>query len=159
MNSAEWTATRQEIFNRSDLNGDGQLNRDESREFLSKVRVLDRLSVYTNDSDAQILDTHYERLDRHFMAAAVLSSPSDSFGFQDYVNVEKIMMAWYDDSKLEKVGYVRDSRKTDPKDNPKYLSHYCKTMSIPAQDRIIGMQLVTNPLGLETFALQTVMQP
>lgn len=34
LQEAEWTATRQEIFNRADLNGDGSLNRDESREFL-----------------------------------------------------------------------------------------------------------------------------
>ena len=153
MDVAEWTATRQELFNRADLNGDGQLNRDESREFLAKVRVLDRQSIYITDDRSQELDIQYERLDRHFMATAVLTSPSDSFGFQDYVNVEKIMMAWYNDSKLEKVGYVRDVN------NAKKLSHYCKTLPIHAQDRIIGMQLVTNPDGVESLAFQSVQQP
>jgi len=146
MDEAEWTATRTEIFNRADLNGDGQLNRDESREFLATVRVLDRMNTIESDPYWQELDKQYERLDRHFMAAAVMSSPSDTFGFADYVNVEKIMMTWYNDSKLEKTGWVRGES------NSTKLSHYCKTMPIHAQDRIIAMRITTNPDGLESIS-------
>lgn len=146
MDEPEWTATRTEIFNRADLNGDGQLNRDESREFLATVRVLDRMNTIETDPYWQELDKQYERLDRHFMAAAVMSSPSDTFGFADYVNVEKIMMTWYNDSKLEKTGWVRGESDSTR------LSHYCKTMPIHAQDRIIAMRIITNPDGLESIS-------
>ena len=104
MEGAEWTSTRQEIFNRADLNGDGQLNRDESREFLAHVRELDRYNKWLGTSIFEALDSHYERLDRHFNAAASLSSPNDSMSFQDYVNVEKVMEAWYNSEKPYFVG-------------------------------------------------------
>ena len=50
MEEPEWTTTRQEIFNRADLNGDGTLNRDESREFLGHVRKLDRTNYHTDET-------------------------------------------------------------------------------------------------------------
>jgi len=124
MDGVEWTTTRQAIFSRSDLNGDGQLDRDESREFLATVRELDRTNTLSADPYWEVLDTHYERIDRHFTAAALLSQPSDSMTFQDYVNVEKIMMAWYNSDKLEKVGWVRGES------NTQQLSHYCKTFEL-----------------------------
>lgn len=152
MDAPEWTATRREVFNRADLNGDGQLNRDESREFLGKMRVLDRLNAVNNNVATEI-DTHYERLNRHFTAAAVLSSPSDSMGFDDYVNVEKIMMAWYNADKLEKTGWVNGAS-----DNTK-LSHYCNSFDLDERDRIIAARLTTNPNGIEEISVQSVMNP
>ena len=99
MEEPEWTATRQEIFNRADLNGDGALNRDESREFLGHVRKLDRTNKHNAHTTWENIDNQYERLDRHFLAAASLSSPVDAMSFANYVSTEKVMMAWYNSEK------------------------------------------------------------
>lgn len=136
MQEPEWTATRQEVFNRADLNGDSQLNRDEAREFLGKVRVLDRTNFHTDESIAQEIDTHYERLDRHFAAAASLSSPPDSMSFADYVTVEKVMEAWYNSDKAFEVG-VRGG-----------LPEICSDFDIREDDRIINMRVNSNYDGV-----------
>lgn len=55
-------------------------------------------------------------------------------------------MAWYNDKKLETVGWLRGES------NSAKLSHYCRTMPIHAQDRIIAMKMVTNPDGVESIS-------
>lgn len=69
---------------------------DEARVFFRKVRAMDR-SVYHKFA----ADTEMSYVDTHIYAAMSLASPADKLTFNDYVNIEKIMAAWYKAGKLQ----------------------------------------------------------
>ena len=139
--SSQWTADRQALFDAADLNGDGALDRDEGREFLRKARPL--------DNKTEILDTRFERVDRHYSAALALSG-SSSMSLNDYKKLEETMQKWYVDGKLRATGWVKDENNGDQ------LKHDCSNLDLGEDDRIIYSMIESGPEGVVGLALQTV---
>lgn len=139
--STTWTADRQALFDAADLNGDGSLNREEGREFLRKARPL--------DNKTEILDTRFERVDRHYSAALALNG-SSSMSLNDYKKLEETMQKWYVDGKLRATGWVKDENDGDQ------LKHDCSNLDLGENDRIIYSMIESGPEGVVGLALQTV---
>ncbi len=139
--SSTWTADRQPIFDAADLDGNGKLSREEGRQFLRKVRPL--------DNKTEVLDTRFERVDRHFSAATALSN-STEMSFNDYKALEEQMQKWYVAGKLASTGYVKN--KTDDSE----LTHTCSNLDLGENDRIIYSMIESSPEGVLSVALQTV---
>ncbi len=101
MDSEEWIGARQKMFDDADINDDGSLDYNEATRFLRAVRPLDRSVTPENDQDEQL-----ERINNHWFVASLSSSPNDSMSFDDYLQVEKMMVAVYEANKLDVTGYI-----------------------------------------------------
>ena len=101
MDSEEWRAVREKVFNDADFVNDGSLNYNEAQSFLRVVRRLDREVTPYNELDYQL-----ERINNHWFVASLVSSSGDSMSFDDYVTVEKMMEAVYEAKKLESTGWI-----------------------------------------------------
>ena len=96
--ASDWKSKRQALYDDADTNGDKKLNYEEARNFLKAVRPLDG-----KDSE---LDTRLERVDKHWYAASLLSSPADTMSFSDYEKLENLMGDWYAKGKLQATGWT-----------------------------------------------------
>ena len=87
----------QSYFVDSDTNGDGELDKEEANFFLAKAREYEQKPGIV-ENWGQFFYTHdngQQKIDRHWNALYLLSSPRVSFTFQDYLRAEKIMEVWY----------------------------------------------------------------
>ena len=140
-NDPKWKSTRQALFSDADTNGDNKLDYEEARQFLKKVRPL--------DYKTSTLDTRLERVDKHWYAASLMSSPSDSMTFADYEKLENLMGDWYAKGKLQATGW------TDKVNGGDYLQSYCQTMSMENDDKVTYIYIKSSERGVESMQLQT----
>ena len=77
MDTEAWLSERQRVFDDADFNNDGILDVSEGRRFFENVRPL--------DNKGELLDTAFERVDKHWIAASILNEPTDNMSFDDYI--------------------------------------------------------------------------
>ncbi len=152
MDTEAWLSERQRVFDDADFNNDGILDVSEGRRFFENVRPL--------DLKGELLDTQFERIDKHWIAASILNEPTDNMSFDDYIQLEKTMEAWYSAGKLDVTGHAnnwnpspRGGREVgSPGD---YLSHTCETLNLDFDDRVTYMRIISNTDGVQQLDIQT----
>lgn len=164
MSNSEWFVTRQTIFSQTDIDNDGLLDATEARNFLLRVRELDReFYMPKTAADYSALDYSPENVEKHYFAASSLSQPFDRISFDDYKTLEKIMEAWYEAGKLEATGFINSF--TGAGDSSQSfgigqgLTQNCTTLSFDGDDRITMMTVTAGREGVTSLEIQTSKRP
>lgn len=87
----------QNYFVEADKDGNGELTKEESDAFFINVREYNQKSGVV-ENWGQFWNTSENadwKLDRYWNAVYLLSSPSVTFTFQDWLRAERIMEVWY----------------------------------------------------------------
>jgi len=108
LSDPNYLKVRQDLFKSVDFDNDDMLDMDEARFFFREVRKLDRtlMPEFLPNYELPYVDTH-------IYAAQTMSTPYDKVRFDDYLKVEKIMMAWYKAGKLQATGTINPYKQDD----------------------------------------------
>ena len=121
------------MYTAADQNNDGQLDKTEAFAFLRQARRADGKTGVTEVDDY--------KLERHWDVLSILSQPSQTMSFDDYLRVETIMELWYDNGKMDATGHaygnVYEFDENDPDKTYTYgdkLATHCQVFNIEEND-------------------------
>lgn len=89
-------------------------------------------------------DGKEEKLERLWNIVSILKTPADTITFNDYVQLEDMMTAFYSNGKLAATGHARGDG-TVGKD----LSHQCKTLNIEGEDYVQFINIEAGDQGVK----------
>ena len=96
------------------------------------------------------------RLYRAWDAVNSLNQPLDSVSFQDFVNAESIMSAWFNADKMQETGYAYDETRTITEET---LAVTCGTLNLERGDRVRHVRIQSNSFGVTALEVQTEKRP
>jgi len=146
-----WRLAHQTYFASADVNGDGELTRAEAEIFLINTRKYqqkpEELNIVENwgqFSGTTENDDH--KLDRAWAVLSIMSSPSVTFNFADWINVEKSMETWYNAGLMDATGHAYGNYYEHTigqngemeNDYGETLKTQCNTFNLEEGDRIIN---------------------
>ena len=96
------------------------------------------------DGKNSATDKKEERLERLWNLVSILKTPADTITFNDYIQLEDMMTAFYSNGKLAATGHARGTG-TAGKD----LSHQCKTINIEGEDYVRFINVEAGSQGVK----------
>ena len=162
-NYAAWRLAHQTFFVDADTDGNGELSYAEADSFLNNVRTYQQNTGYVENwgQTTGANDISQYKKDRHWAVLSLMSNPTTSFTFQDWLRAEKAMEIWMKAGLMEATGHAYgNSWEYTLGDNssPDYgetLKNWCQTFVMPEGDRLVNVKISSGDHGVQHLMLQT----